>query len=213
MPFLNPIDSLKEVTLAMNNKEKFSYINVPKSSIVALSRNSENSFPPHFAKNIISSLRNSDKNVMKAISHTLVSDIDNNRHHKIGLHKDARYYYSNIFEYFYLNNRDVYNTVINYYIKNTPKAVISFHDKKNIQKYLGFNSHVISIPFSNYYDRLDYVADQLSEIEKEIDYCVLDCGIFGLALMSKIWKNLDISIIDLGKTITLSKSYHTQGNG
>jgi hypothetical protein len=63
MPFLNPIDSLKEVTLAMNKKEKFIYINVPKSSIVALSRNSENSFPPHFAKNVISSLRNSDKNV------------------------------------------------------------------------------------------------------------------------------------------------------
>jgi len=53
----------------------------------------------------------------------------------------------------------------------------------------------------------------LSELEKEIDYCLLDCGIFGLALMSKIWSNLNISIIDLGKTISMSKSAYLQANG
>jgi len=213
MTFLNPVESLKKVTLALEKKNKFSYINIPKSSIVALSKNSENSFPNYFAKNVITSLKNSDKNVMKAISHTLISDINDGKHYKIGLHKNAEYFYSNIFEYYYLNDRDVYNILINYYIKNTPKAVVSLHDKKVIQKYLGFNSHVINIPFNNYYDKLDYVSDQLSEIQNEIDYCILDCGIFGLALMSKVWNNLDISVVDLGKTISLSKTSYNQSNG
>ena len=79
MTFLNPTDSLRNLTSAMGKKEKFSYINVPKSSIVALSKNSENPFPANFAKNIISSLKNNDKRIMKAISHTLVSDIENGR--------------------------------------------------------------------------------------------------------------------------------------
>ena len=61
MTFLNPTDSLRNLTSAMGKKEKFSYINVPKSSIVALSKNSENPFPANFAKNIISSLKNNDK--------------------------------------------------------------------------------------------------------------------------------------------------------
>ena len=111
MTFLNPTDSLKNLTSAMGKREKFSYINVPKSSIVALSKSSENPFPALFAKNIISSLKNNDKRIMKAISHTLVSDIENGRHFKIGLNKSFEYYYSNVFEYFYLNNKNAYNSI------------------------------------------------------------------------------------------------------
>lgn len=210
MTCLNPAESLTNVTLAIEKKKKFSYINVTKSAIIALSKNSDNSFPPHFAKSVIASLKNSDPNVMKGISHTLVSDIEDGKHYKIGLNKNSTYYYSNIFEYYYMNNKDVYNTTVNYYIKNTPTVVISFHDKKLIQKHFGQSAHIINVAYTNYYEKLDNIYAQLSEFDGGVDYCVMDCGVLGLALMSKIWDNLNMSVIDFGKTLSLSKAAYTQ---
>lgn len=206
MTIFNPVQSVISLTSVMNGNTKFSYINVPKSSIVALSKNSENPFPKNFAKNILSSLKNSDKNVMKAISHSLISDIENGKHYKIGLIKEANYYYSNIFEYYYLNNKEVYDSLINFYIKNTPKVIVTFHDKKVAQRHFGFDAHVINVPFHNYYDKLDDIYSQVSEFDGGVNYCLLDCGIFGLALMTKIWENLDMSVIDTGKVLSLSKT-------
>lgn len=206
MTVLNPVQSLINLTSAMNKHDKFGYINIPKSSIVALSKNADNPFPKNFTKNILVSLKNSDKRIMKAVSHTLVSDIENGKHFKIGLNKNTDYYYSNVFEYYYLNNKEVYNTLIDFYIKNTPKLIVTFHDKKVAQRHFGFNSHVINVPFHNHYDKLDSIYSQVSEFEGGVDYCLLDCGIFGLALMSKIWENLNMSIIDTGKVLSLSKA-------
>jgi hypothetical protein len=206
MTCLNPAQSITKLTLAMNNKQKFAYINVPKSSIIALSKNADNSFPNHFAKSVVASLKNSEQNVMKAISHTLVPEIEDGKHYKIGLHKNAEYYYSNIFEYYYMNNKDIYTSTVNYFVKNTPSVIISFHDKKLIQKHFGSSIHVINVAYTNYYEKLDNIYAQLSEFEGGADYCLMDCGVLGLALMSKVWENLNMSIIDLGKTLSLSKT-------
>lgn len=210
MTFLNQAQSLTNLTLALEKKKKFAYVNVPKSAIIALSKNADNSFPSHFAKSVIGSLKNSDPNVMKAISHTLVSDIEDGKHYKIGLHKNAEYYYSNIFEYYYMNNKDVYTSTVNYYIKNTPSVVITFHDKKLIQKHFGNGAHIINVAYTNYYEKLDNIYAQLSEFEGGADYCIMDCGVLGLALTSKVWENLNMSIIDFGKTLSLSKAVHSQ---
>lgn len=206
MTCLNPVESIIDVTKCMQNKEKFAYINIPKSSIVGLSKNSENSFPQFFARNILSAFKNNDKKMMKAVSHTMMPDIETGKHFKIGLNKNHKYYYSNIFEYFYLNNRDAYNTLIDFFIKNSKTLTISFHDKKLIQKHLGYNTHVINVPFGNHYDKLDNIYAQISEFDGGVDYCIMDCGILGLALTPKIWENLNMSIIDLGKTINLFKT-------
>lgn len=206
MTCLNPAQSISKLTLAMNKKEKFAYVNVPKSSIIALSKNADNSFPSHFAKSVIASLKNSDPNVMKAISHTLVPEITDGKHYKVGLNKNAEYYYSNIFEYYYMNNKDIYTTTVNYFIKNSPSVIISFHDKKLIQKHFGPSTHIINVAYTNYYEKLDSIYAQLSEFSGGVDYCLMDCGVLGLALTSKIWDNLDMSIIDFGKTLSLSKT-------
>jgi len=210
MTFLNQTQSIINVTSAMEKKKKFSYINVPKSAIIALSKNSDNSFPSHFAKSVVSSLKNTDPNVMKAISHSLVSDIEDGKHYKIGLHKNGEYYYSNIFEYYYMNNKEIYNSTVNYYIKNTPSVVITFHDKKIIQKHFGNNTHIINVAYTNYYEKIDNIYAQLAEFEGGVDYCIMDCGVLGLALMSKVWENLNMSTIDFGKTLSLSKVTYPQ---
>ncbi|MDA0345051.1 MAG: hypothetical protein O3C54_03730 [Proteobacteria bacterium] len=210
MTFINPAESLQKITLAIENKQKFAYINVTKSAIIALSRNSENPFPPHFAKSVINSLKNSDPLVMKAISHSLVNDIENGKHYKIGLHKNATYLYSNVFEYYYMNNKDAYNTTVNYYVKNSPAVAITFHDKKLIQKHFGNDTHIINVAYTNYYEKLDSIYAQLSEFDGGVDYCIMDCGVLGLALASKIWQHLNMSILDFGKTLSLSKAPQLQ---
>lgn len=206
MSFLDVNASVIKLTAAMQGKDKFSYINIPKSSIVGLSRNSDNSFPNYFAKGVLSSFKNTDKRVMKAVSHTLKSDVEAGKHFKIGLNKHHEYYYSNVFEYFYMNNRDVYDSIMDFFVKNTKTVTVSFHDKKLVQKHLGYNTHVINVPFNNYYEKLDSVYAQLTEFEGGVDYVIFDCGVFGLALLPKIWENLNMSVIDLGKTINLYKT-------
>lgn len=210
MTILNVVESTNKLTLAMNKREKFAYVNIPKSSIVALNKNSENPFPSHFAKSVLNSLKNSDKNMMKAISNSLVPYIESGKHFKIGLNKNSEYYYSNIFEYYLLNNKEVYDTIINYFIRNTSKIVISFHDKKIVQRVFGFDSHVINVPFHNYYDKLDNIYSQISEFNEGVEYCIFDCGVLGLALASKIWENLDMSIVDTGKIVSLTKAMAQQ---
>lgn len=210
MTCLNAAQSLNKVTESMYANKKFAYINVPKSSIIALSKNADNAFPSHFAKSVVSSLKNLDENVYKAISHTLIPEIEEGKHYKIGLNKNVDYYYSNIFEYYYLNNKDVYSTVVNYFIKNTPSVIVSFHDKKLIQKHFGNNIHIINVAYTNYYEKLDNIYSQLSEFEGGAEYCLMDCGVLGLALMSKAWENLNMSIIDFGKTLSISKAAYIQ---
>jgi len=210
MTIFNPVESVKQITLAMEKKERFGYINVPKSSIVALSKNSENPFPASFAKNILAALKKNESKLMKAISHSLVSDIEAGKHFKVGLNKKSDYYYSNVFEYYFLNNKDVYDTIINYYIRNSSKVVVSFHDKKIIQRQIGFDAHVITVPFQNYQQKVDDIYAQVSEFGNDVDYCLMDCGILGLGLTPKIWDNLSASIIDMGKVISLSKTLSQQ---
>ena len=206
MTILNPINSLINVTKAMEGHDKFAYVNIPKSAIISLSKNSSESLPSVMAKNVLSSIRMHGPNVMKAISHTLVTDVESGRHQKIGLAKDHTYYHSNVFEYYFLNNKDVFSTTVDYFVKNTPTVVVTFHDKKLIQKTLGSKTNVITVSYSNHYSKFDDVFAQVAEFEGGVDYCVFDCGILGLALTSKVYDKLNMSTIDLGKTISLMKS-------
>ena len=205
MTFLDPKQSLIDVTGLMYNKQKFSYINIPKAAVVALSKNSDNSFPSSFAKNVIQSLKSNDKRIMKAISHTLKDDVAANRHRKIGLSKDSNYYYSNIFEYFYLNDRETFNSFVDHFIRYSKTAIVTFHDSKAVSKFFGHNVHNIHVPYNNYYNKVDDVYAQIAELEEDLDYCLLDCGVMGLALLPKVWQNLNVPLIDFGKTLTLGK--------
>lgn len=210
MTFFDPKQSLIDVTEFMYNKQKFSYINIPKAAVVALSKTSDNSFPSHFARNVIQSLRSNDRRIMKAVSHLLKEDVSANRHRKIGLNKDSNYYYSNIFEYFYLNDRDTFNSFIDHFIRYSKTAVVTFHDSKTVSKFFGHNVHNIHVPYNNYYNKVDDVYAQLAELDEDLDYCMLDCGVMGLAILPKVWQNLNVPLIDFGKTLTLGKVSRTQ---
>jgi hypothetical protein len=206
MPFVDAKNTLFKITKALEDKKTFAYTNISKGSIISLNKNSENPFPKDFGKNVINSISFDNPNFYKSVSHSLIPEIENDKHSKIGLNSSNTYYYSNIFEFYQMNDREMFNIIISRYFKNSSVLVVSLNDKKTVQKIFGKNSHVINVSFSNMYEKIDSVYSQVSEFKGGVDYCVMDCGILGLGLSSKIYDKLDISVIDFGKTVTHIKS-------
>lgn len=204
----NEKQAIIDLTLLMNSKEKFSFMNISKYSIVALNKKNDNSFPNHFAKAVLKSISLEHPRIMKNYSAGLVDDINNNKHAKIGIENSNRSYSSNLFEHYFLNQKDIFDYFCSFYFKHTPTLVVSFHDKKTIYKTLNTKVNVITVPYNNHYDKLDDVFSQISEFEGGVDYCLMDCSSLGLALSGKIWEKLDMSVIDLGKTINFTKTYN-----
>lgn len=183
-------------------------MNISKYSIVALNKKNDNSFPNHFAKAVLKSISLEHPRIMKNYSSGLVDDIHNNKHAKIGIENSDRSYSSNLFEHYFLNQKDIFDYFCSFYFKHTPTLVVSFHDKKTVYKTLNTKVNVITVPYNNHYDKLDDVFAQISEFEGGVDYCLMDCSSLGLALSGKIWEKLDMSVIDLGKTINFTKTYN-----
>lgn len=204
----NEKQGIIDLTQLMNAKEKFAFLNISKYSIVALNKKNENSFPQSFAKAILKSVSIDHPRVMKSFSAGLVDDVKNGKHSRIGINDGNRNYTSNLFEYYYLNNKDVFDTFCRFYIKDTPTLVVSFHDKKTVYKTLNTKVNVITVPYNNHYEKLDDVFAQVAEFEDGVDYCLMDCSSLGLALSGKIWEKLNMSVIDLGKTINFTKNYN-----
>lgn len=201
----NHIQASIDLTKLMNGKEKFAFLNISKSSIVSLGKKKSDTGLAKFNKEIIRSINLADKKIIKNISESLVEEVNASSHSGIGLVDDGRFYTPNLFEYFYENDRQVYNDIFDFYIKNTKIVVISFHDKKTIYKFMGFKSDIINVPFNNYPSRFEETFKKIAALNGKVDYCIMDCSSLGLALSNSIWNKLDMSIIDLGKTISVSK--------
>jgi hypothetical protein len=198
-----------ELTKLMNGKEKFAFLNISKSSIVSLSKKNPDGTPSKFNKEVVRSINLSDKRIIKSIPESLVEEVLAAKHSGIGLVDDGKFYSPNLFEYYYENNKEIYNTIFDFYIKNTKNVVVSFHDKKTIYKFMGFKTNVINVPFNNYVSRLEDTFEKIAALDGKIEYCILDCSSLGLALSNSIWNKLNMSIIDLGKTISYSKTYNS----
>lgn len=205
----NQVQASIELTKLMNGKEKFAFLNISKSSIVSLSKKNSDGTPSKFNKEIVRSINLSDKRIIKNVPESLVEEVIAAKHSGIGLIDDGKFYSPNLFEYYYENNKEVYNAIFDFYIKNTNNVVVSFHDKKTIYKFMGFKTNVINVPFNNYVSRLEDTFEKIAALDGKIEYCILDCSSLGLALSNSIWNKLNMSIIDLGKTISYSKTYNS----
>jgi hypothetical protein len=206
MTVLNVVSSLVDVTESLERKEKFLYLNISKGAIHSLNKSAENAFPKPFAKSVLDLLGNDSSQIKKAISHSLVNDVKSGKYKNIGLTPDSNYYYSNIFEYYYMNDKDVYNIIMNRYFKYSPTLVVTLHDRKLVAKMFGSHVHIININYSTMYEKFDYIYSQISDFNEGVDYCLMDCGPLSLGIAPKMEQNLSMSVIDLGKTVTLHKT-------
>jgi hypothetical protein len=203
----NVQDSVIEMTRMMSDKEKFAFTNISKSSIIGLNKKSEKSFPPAVSKEIINAINLNDPRIMKSVSGDLAREIMDNRYTSIGIKKNHRYYSPNVFEYYYEKDKTIFNSIVNFFIQNTPSLIVTLHDYKRVNSILGIRSNVISVNYHSLYKKFDEIYEQIAKMNGKVEYCLLDCSSLGLALTPRIWENLDMSIIDFGKALNFTKDY------
>lgn len=205
----NVNNAVIELTKMMSEKEKFAFLNISKSSIIGLNKKSDKSFTPNISKEIIKAININHPRVIKNVSSDLSWEIQQDKHNSIGIKKNHRYYSPNLFEFYHETNKEVFNSIINFFIQNTPNMIVTLHDYKRISNILGVRSNVLTVNYHSMYKKFDEIYDQIAKMNGKVEYCLLDCSSLGLALSPKIWENLDMSIIDFGKALNFTKEYNS----
>lgn len=190
----------------LERKERFAFVTYTRSSFFSVFNDikGEKKPPKNFVQSMLNSLSiESDK----YLSATQLEFVDSHRSklNKAGLSKKS-FYDSSFLENFIYENKEIFKIFMNYYLKNTDVLVISFQHKSNISKFFSKNSSYISVPYNDFYDKIDSVMAQISEFSNAHDLVVLDCPMFGSAIASKIWEQTNMSILDMGKTLTVARS-------
>lgn len=199
---LDPVKSIIDLTYRLESKKKFAYVNISRSAVNALTHSTEKKAPKKFLKELEKCVEINNENFLKAIPVEFSKDIELGKLTSVGIKNDSTYYDASMFEYFYFNKKEVVDIFINHYIKDTKNVILSFHDKKIVQKMFGQNHYLISVPYNNFYDKVDSIYSQISEFNGGVDNLILDCPLLATAVTPKVWENLDMSVIDFGKVIS-----------
>lgn len=195
-----------KVTSLLESKDRFCFTTYTRSSILSAAGEvrGEKRPPKNFVRSVLSGLTNNNKNFIKAIplelsglAGTKIKDIN-----------DEIFYDANYLDYYINNNNEVYKIFMNRYFKHQNALVISFQNQSLISRNFGDNSSYIQIPYNDFYDKVDSVTAQVSEFSNAHDICILDCPMFSSAIAPKIWEKTNMSIMDLGKSLTLSRSFN-----
>jgi hypothetical protein len=159
------------------------------------------------SKEILKSINLNGPRIMKSVSSDLVAEIRDDRHSAIGLKGNHKYYSPNLFEHYLQTDKYIFDSIVEFFIKNTSNLVVSLHDQKRVGNILGIRYNIINVGYHTLYKRFEETYNQIAQYNGKVEYCLLDCSSLGLALASKIWENLDMSIIDLGKALNFTKEY------
>jgi hypothetical protein len=209
---LDPVKSIIDLTFRLEQKKKFAYVNISRSALNLMLHNSDKKPPKYFVKSLAKCMTIQDPNFLKAVPVEFSDEIQAGKLSEFGLQKDGSYYDAAMFEYFFSNKKEVVDIFINHYIRESKNVILSFHDKKTVQKVFGQNQYVVSVPYNNYYDKLDSIIAQISEFEGGVDSCILDCPMLATAIAPKLWENIDMSILDFGKIVSSARFYAMQNS-
>jgi hypothetical protein len=207
----DPVNTIIDLTYRMEQKEKFAFVNISRSAINSLLPEAEKKPPKYFLKAVSNCIEISDPNFLKAIPSEYLEDVQNGKYSTLGIDSSQSYYDANMFDFYYSKRKEVVDTFINHYIKDSKNVILSFHDKKTVEKVFGQNQAVITVAYNNYYERLDAIVSELSEFDGLVDYVILDCPLLATAIAPKIWNSLTMSIIDFGKIVS-SNRYQANNN-
>jgi hypothetical protein len=160
-----------------------------------------------FSDSIAKSFSINDRNFMKGIPLAFVNS--NDPENELDYSKvDSKqvYYNSTTLENYFNNNEVAFTSFVDFYIRNNPYVVVTFHDRKVVTRVLGTPFDTIYVPYNDYYDKLDSIIETLAAYSGKVDTVILDCPLLSAALANKIWDNLDFSIIDFGKVISFARA-------
>ncbi len=195
-----------KATSLLESKDRFCFVTYTRSAIFSASGEvrGDKKPPKHFARSIVSGLTNNNKNFVKAIPLEL-SGLTASKVREIN---DEIFYDANYLDYYINNSYDVYKIFMNRYFKEQDALVISFQNQSLISRNFGDNSSYIQVPYNDFYDKVDSISAQVSEFSTGYSLCILDCPMFSSAIAPKIWEKTNMSIMDLGKSLTLARSFH-----
>lgn len=199
---LDPAKTIIDLTDKIEKKEKFAFVNISRSAINAILPEAEKKPPKYFVKAITNCIEIEDPNFLKAVPYEFSSDIENGKYSNLGLLRDGKYYDANMFDHYFSSRKEVVDIFINHYIRDSKNLILSFHDKKTVQKVFGANQYVITVPYNNYYDKLDSIMAQIAEFDGGVDACILDCPLLATAIAPRIWEQLNMSVIDFGRVVS-----------
>ena len=199
--------TIQSLTLKMLSKERFAYVNFPRSALIAMGNSDIKKNSKEFSDSITKSFSINDKNFMKGIPLAFVNSNDSeNELDYSKVDSNQVYYNSTTLENYFNNNEVAFTSFVDFYIRNTPYVVVTFHDRKVITRVLGSPVDTIYVPYNDYYDKLDSIIESLSAYKGKVDTVILDCPLLSAALANKIWNELDFSIIDFGKVISFARA-------
>lgn len=206
MKTLSEKETIKYVTSLLESKKRYAFVTYTRSSLLSAvgDLKGDKKPPKYFAKAVLSGLTINDPFFGQATQKDFINGIED-KLKKVGLNQ-KEFFDSGFLEYYINNNQDIFQTFMNYYIKNTKCLVISFQYKGLISKYFTKDSAFIHVPYNDYYDKIDSITAQISEFTNEYDLCVLDCPMFSAAIAPRIWEKTNMSILDLGKSLTTARA-------
>jgi len=111
-------------------------------------------------------------------------------------------------EYYINNNYDIFKTFISWYLKTTNVVIVSFQGNQTISKYFSKDSIYLNAPYNDFYSKIDLITEEIIKNSDKTNLCVLDCPMLSTALAQNLWEKSSMSILDLGRTLTVAKSLH-----
>lgn len=199
--------TIQKLTALMQGTEKYAYINFPRSALIAMKNSEEKGSNKAFSNAIKSSFSIEDNRYMKGIPPAFVNSNDAENELDFSVLKNGEQYYnSTTLENYFNNNETVFSSFVDFFIKHNPSVVVSFHDKKIVNRVLGSHIANIYVPYNDYYDKVDAICSSLVEYQGKADTVILDCPLLSAALAGKIWNQTNFSIIDFGKVVSFARA-------
>ena len=206
MKTFNDKQTIIKVTELMESRKRFAFVTYTRSAFFSMLGDikGDKKPPKSFVQSTLRGLTMSDDQYVAATQPDFVMSQEN-KLGKIGV-LDKHFYDSSFLENYIHKNYDVFKTFMSYYFKHNKVLVISFQHRSNVGKFFSRDSAFIHVPYNDFYDKVDSVVAQISEFESEYSTVVLDCPMFSSAVAPKIWEKTQMSILDLGKTLSVARS-------
>lgn len=211
MKTYNAVETIKKTSFLLERDERFGFVTYTRSAVFSVTGElpADKKPPKNFTKLVASSLENKDRNFVKAAQRDLikasVEKIAEN--HSIDIGQSA-FYDPSFLEYYINNNYDIFSTFLNWYLKTTPATIISFQNKNSISRYFSSDSQYIQAPYNDFYGRIDSLTEEAINNGGKTTLCILDCPMLSTALAQNLWEKSSLSILDLGRTLTVARSMH-----
>jgi len=199
--------TIQTLTKKMLGRSKYGFVSFPKTVLLALSAADSKGIPSEFMDDIRKSFYIDDSSYMKAVPSSFVFSAEKDDELDLSIfNSESIYFNSSTLENYFHTNEMVFKSFIEFYIEKAPYIIVSFNEKKHVSRVLGLPAAHIHVPYNNFYDKLDYICESLDKVKEVSDTVILDCPVLSSGLAHKIWENFNLSILDLGKVVSFSKT-------